>query len=265
MVSRRNLLSGLAATTGGLALGTEARPFVETPWPNGARGAVSLSYDDGLSNQSLFAAPELARRGWRGDFFLTLDNMRDAFPAWKAVAAAGHEIGNHTTHHRCDLRPFAPGGYIRDEVMATQVAFDQAFGPLPRQFAYPCSVTNLGRGGPNVELHRFGELLRGQGFLSARTSDGPPMTQSYAWTHRMALTADAPTYEKDDPAEAIAYLDEALKGGRWAILVFHTLAEARTESGATSLKVHSAILDAIAARPLWCAPIGEVLAHIRPK
>ena len=50
--------------------------------------------------------------------------------------------------------------------------------------------------------------------------------------------------------------------GRWANLVFHGLGPTRAASGDTTNATHEAILDAIRTRPIWCAPISEVLGHI---
>ena len=88
------------------------------------------------------------------------------------------------------------------------------------------------------------------------------MSRRYARDHRFALNAIAPTYATEDLSEALAYLDLTVARGRWANLVFHGLAPTRADSGDTANAVHEAILDAIAKRPLWCAPIGQVLAHL---
>lgn len=258
VLGRRAFIEGLGATVAGGA----GAPF---QWPKGARGAVSLTYDDGLTSHLDVAAPALEARGWRGNFFLTLENMADRVSDWKKVAASGHELCNHTIHHRCDLRPFNPDRYIHREIVEAQTVFDAQFGKQPRIFAYPCGATNLGAGNANQELHRYTTLLSHAGFEAARTSDGDPMNPSYAWRKRMALNATAPTYEKDSPAEAIDYLELALRRGAWAILVFHTLTPGKLEPGDTSVATHDAILDAIAQRPFWVAPMGEVLEQVRPK
>ncbi len=233
-----------------------------TGWPGGARAAVSLTYDDSLVSHLTFAAPAVTARGWKANFFVTLENMEDRIPDWQAVAALGHEIGNHTVHHLCGLPTTRPDAYFRHEVLAAQARFDQIFGPQPKLFAYPCGVTDLGPGTPNEQLRRYRELLQAAGFMGARTSDGEPMSPHYARTHRFALNCSAPTYEVDSPAEALKYLDSARANGRWAILTFHGLAPHKDESGGTSNPVHEAILDHIARGPFWCAPIGQVLNHL---
>ena len=256
---RRAILGGLAGTLPApLAFGA-ART---APWPGGARGAVSLSYDDGLTSQYQYAPPALRARGIKASFFLTLDNMQDRVAEWRAVAAEGHELGNHTVHHYCGLPTTRPERFVQREVVDAQVRLNTLFGRQPRILAYPCGLTDLGPGTPNDQLHLYAGLLREAGFVAARTSDGPPMSRRYARDHRFALNAIAPTYATEDLSEALAYLDLTVARGRWANLVFHGLAPTRADSGDTANAVHEAILDAIAKRPLWCAPIGQVLAHL---
>jgi len=256
---RRAWLGGLAASVSAPAAFGAARTLA---WPGGARGAVSLSYDDGLSSQFQYGAPALRARQLKASFFLTLDNMQDHVPEWRAVAAEGHELGNHTVHHYCGLPQTHPERFVRREVLDAQTRLDALFGPQPRILAYPCGVTDLGPGPPNDQLHRYVGLLREAGFVAARTSDGPPMSPGYARAHRFDLNACAPTYETADLSEALAHLDMAVARGRWANLVFHGLGPARVENGDTANAVHEAILDAILKRSLWCAPVGQVLAHL---
>lgn len=75
----------------------------EFSWPNGARAAVNLAYDDALDSQLDLAIPALNRYGFKGSFYLTLasDTVRLRLDDWRAVAANGHELGNHTLFHPC--------------------------------------------------------------------------------------------------------------------------------------------------------------------
>lgn len=257
-LGRRSLLGGLA----GLSLSSTVRAADAPFWPGGARAAVSLSYDDGLDSHITHAAPALSGRGFKGTFFLTLENMQEHVADWRSVATGGHELCNHTIHHYCGLPRSAPKSYFTREVLEAQTQFETLFGPQPKLFAYPCGATDLGKGSPNAQLHRYHTYLQAEGFVGARTSDGPPMSQAYARRHRFALNASAPTYEHDTTEEAFDYLDTAQNLGRWAILVFHGLGPERRELGETSIAVHDAILDRIESGPFWCAPIGEVLRHI---
>ncbi len=72
-------------------------------WPNGAKAAVNLAYDDALDSQLDNAIPALNRYGFKGSFYLTLasDTVRSRLDEWKAAAKRGHELGNHTIFHQC--------------------------------------------------------------------------------------------------------------------------------------------------------------------
>ncbi|MYN05278.1 family 16 glycosylhydrolase [Pseudoduganella sp. DS3] len=72
-------------------------------WPNGARAAVSLAYDDALDSQLDHALPALDRHGVKATFYLTLANppVQRRLAAWRAAAQGGHELGNHTLFHQC--------------------------------------------------------------------------------------------------------------------------------------------------------------------
>jgi peptidoglycan/xylan/chitin deacetylase (PgdA/CDA1 family) len=75
-------------------------------WPNGARAAVSLAYDDAAPSQLDNAIPALDRHGLKGSFYLTLaaDSVRTRMDEWRAAARNGHELGNHTLFHQCSAK-----------------------------------------------------------------------------------------------------------------------------------------------------------------
>src|SRR5436190_17053286 len=75
-------------------------------WPNGARAAIVLTYDDAVASQLDNAIPALDSAGLKGTFFLS--NVRQAdVERWKAAAASGHELANHTLNHPCLAGTFA--------------------------------------------------------------------------------------------------------------------------------------------------------------
>jgi peptidoglycan/xylan/chitin deacetylase (PgdA/CDA1 family) len=75
-------------------------------WPNGAQAAVSLGYDDAMDSQLDNAVPALDRYGLKASFYLTLgrDTVRTRMGEWRAAAANGHELANHTLFHQCSKR-----------------------------------------------------------------------------------------------------------------------------------------------------------------
>ncbi len=84
-----------AAMLAPAATAAEKESFV---WPEGRKAAVSLAYDDALDSQLDNAIPALDKFGLKGSFYLQLarDPVRKRMAQWRAAAANGHELGNHT-------------------------------------------------------------------------------------------------------------------------------------------------------------------------
>jgi peptidoglycan/xylan/chitin deacetylase (PgdA/CDA1 family) len=231
-------------------------------WPGGARAAVSLTYDDGLDSQLANAVPALNARGLKATFFLTKENMEARLSDWQAVAAAGHEIGDHTVSHPCELKAYSANRFAREEVDEAETFLDAGFGvDRQRVFAYPCGVIDLGRGPQLASELRYIDVLRRR-FAAARAADGDPNDPRQVGRDRYLLHAIAPTYERDDPRLALAYMRKALNWGFWAILIFHDILPRRLGDGDTSIASHDLILDWVMARPIWCAPMRSVLREL---
>jgi Polysaccharide deacetylase len=77
---------------------------VARPWPDRAKVAVSLSYDDAIPVHHRVVAPLLDKHGLHGTFYLSISNLESP-DAWKAVASPGHEQGNHSLFHPCRRDP----------------------------------------------------------------------------------------------------------------------------------------------------------------
>lgn len=122
-------------------------------WPKGQKAAVSLAYDDALDSQLDHAIPALNKYGLKGTFYLQLSSaaIDKRLPEWRAAAAKGHELGNHTLFHQCSKSK--PGrdwvGVHRDldklsvEQMKDQVVMANTMlysidGKRERTFTAPC-------------------------------------------------------------------------------------------------------------------------------
>jgi peptidoglycan/xylan/chitin deacetylase (PgdA/CDA1 family) len=88
MLTRRSISTGLAATAaagGALGLARAATAASANIWPNGAKAAVSLTYDDGLDSQLENGVGALQSAGLKATFFLTKDNIGDSIGDWVKV------------------------------------------------------------------------------------------------------------------------------------------------------------------------------------
>lgn len=89
-----------ARELGYLTILKDERAFM---WPNGAKAAVTLAYDDALNSQLDNAIPALNKYGFKGSFYLTLASpvFQERKQEWQTIAQQGHELGNHTINHAC--------------------------------------------------------------------------------------------------------------------------------------------------------------------
>jgi peptidoglycan/xylan/chitin deacetylase (PgdA/CDA1 family) len=261
MITRRSLAAGgLGMSVALVAAPAWAR---RSPWPGDALAAVSLTYDDGLDSQLDYAVPALDARGFKATFFLTEENMAARLRDWQAVAADGHEIGDHTVDHPCDLRRYSAARFAREEIAGAERFLDSNFGPdRDRVYAFPCGVIDLGRGPQLKTQLRYISVLR-PAFAAARAADGDPNDPRKVRRDRYALQAIAPTFDRDDPALAINYVRKAVRWGFWAILIFHEVLPKRLGEGDTSIASHDLILDWIKGQPVWCAPMRSVLRELK--
>jgi len=267
LIGRRHFLSRTTRSLAALTLVTATRSAgarKRFSWPDGKRGAVSLTYDDGLPSQLDIAMPQLESCGLRGTFFVTGNEIPARDADWRAAAARGHEIADHTIDHPCDLRRYRAREFVEREIRPMEEYLDALAGPSRfRGYAYPCDVTNLGSGSANAQVSRYARLLKRAGIIAARTSEGDPndplrcRVSAYR-LHGLAMGFDAP-----DPEAVQAYLQLAIDRGHWAILIFHGLVAEISRTGDTRIRDHQAILDSIWRSDLWCCPVGRVLSYIR--
>jgi peptidoglycan/xylan/chitin deacetylase (PgdA/CDA1 family) len=259
--TRRRILQ-LSLGAFSLRLVTPRRAQAAALWPTGARGAVSLTYDDGLNSQLDYAVPELDRRGLTATFFLTEENAQPRIADWEAIALRGHEIADHTISHPCDMRAVSAAALRARELAPMEAFLDANFGGgRLRSFAYPCGYLGLGSGSRSVRYGRYQRLVRST-FRAARTTAGGPNTAGGAFHDPFHLHGFEPTYDADVVAPAARYLRHTLTMGGWAIFVFHEVRPRWMGEGDVSTAVHSRILDLVQAQGLWCAPMNSVLNRL---
>jgi peptidoglycan/xylan/chitin deacetylase (PgdA/CDA1 family) len=263
--SRRSLFAAAAGLTlSGGALAGVARAQPDRAWPGGARGAVSLTYDDGLNSQLDNAVPELKRLGLKATFFLTEENAHWRLPDWEALAHDGNEVANHTMTHPCALSGYSTGRFEQAEIDRMEGYLDNNFGAdRARTFAYPCGYLGIGKGGRHARYARYRRVLEHDGVVAARTTAGGPNRPQEAVADPLHLHGFEPTYEGDGVAPAIRYLNETVAQGGWAILVFHDVLPQWRNDGDASVATHNRILAHVAALDVWCAPMGQVFDYVQ--
>lgn len=266
LISRRSLFAaGPALVVGGLALDRRAEAQ-SSPWPGGARAAVSLTYDDGLNSQLDNAVPTLKRLGLKATFFLTADNAHWRLADWEALARDGNEVANHTMTHPCALGGYSAARFEHAEIDRMEGYLDSHFGAdRQRTFAYPCGYLGIGHGDRHARFARYRRVLERDGVVAARTTAGGPNRPEDVVADPLHLHAFEPTYEGDGVGAAVRYLNETVAQGGWAILVFHGVVPRWRGDGDASVASHDKILAMIAALDLWCAPMGQVFDYVESR
>ncbi len=124
---------GAQAIAGGLGVGVVKR--------GPARPMVALTFDDGPDPEHTPRILDaLAASGARATFFM-VGTQAEALPGIaRSVAAAGHDVGNHTYGHR-HLWTLSPGASIA-EVDRGAAAVADATGVMPRYFRPPWGTFN---------------------------------------------------------------------------------------------------------------------------
>lgn len=246
-----------------LALSTtvSAKPF---EWPNGARYAVSLTYDDALASHLKFAVPALDKAGLHGTFFLCGAPMRDpkALQAWLPVAKAGHELGSHSIEHACAKSiglATPPGGLEAYDLPRMEKELKEsrarlvALGvrPIAETYAYPCGNTWVG------EEHSSFIPVVGKLFKAARG-----VMSSVADPTSVDLL-NVPAVNADRSGESLRNWAEQAEGqGGWVVFMFHGVGG---DYLTTKLEAHQMLLDYLKSADglVWVAPFGEVADWVK--
>jgi len=219
-IARSSTLIAIALLLCGTAA-AQASPH----WPNGKKAAIVLTYDDSLRSQLDVAIPQLNEVGLKGTFFLNGTFAPEDLSRWRAVAAAGHELGNHSMFHPCPAAAFASESQFHTENysvrgMLREISSMNTFllamdGKKTRTYGVPCSQTMVGG-------QDYTEALRASGLVRyARTGgDGdaviadPAKLDPLRVPSRMFSTANG-------AADLIGFAESVRKSGGMGVFMFH--------------------------------------------
>jgi peptidoglycan/xylan/chitin deacetylase (PgdA/CDA1 family)/uncharacterized membrane protein YphA (DoxX/SURF4 family) len=238
-------------------------------WPTGAKGAVVLTYDDGMDTHLDHAAPDLDAAGLKGTFFVTgqSESLAKRMPEWRALAARGHELANHAIFHPCLRKPaggaerdwvkpeYALEGYtvgrIRDEVAAMNTTLLALDGETVRTFAYNCCDTTVAAGQSYVDALR-------PLFLAARAGDDRIAGDAGALDPMLV-----PSWAATDVtgAQLIAFAQKAVDAGGLAVFQFHGIGG---QWLSVSREAHRELIAwlALHRQMAWTDTFKRVLQHV---
>jgi peptidoglycan/xylan/chitin deacetylase (PgdA/CDA1 family) len=195
-------------------------------WPGGAKAAVSLAYDDAAPSQLDHALPALNKYGIRGTFYLTLSSptIDQRLAEWRAAAAQGHELANHTLFHQCrrsqperewvephrDLDTTTVA-QMRDQIALANTMLYAIDGRRERTFTAPCG--DLQAAGVN-----YLPAIRGE-FVAIKASVGRGPVPAMATLDPYLVPVVIPVNQTG--AQLIALVKEAGERGTMIAFTFH--------------------------------------------
>lgn len=251
------MLAAAASSTRG------SQPPPAFKWPNGAKAAVSLSFDDARESQLVNGVPLFAEHGVKVTFYLTASNIGDRGPSWRQAAASGHEMGNHTVHHPCSANfPWAREHALEDytldrmraELLEANRLIEAATGQKPATFAYTCGHTFVGRGLEAKSLVPLvAELFTaGRGWLG-ETSNDPAFADP---AQLIGYPMDAVEF-----AELKPVVDEAIAQGRWLVLAGHDIGRGPGPQ-VTRVSMLRELLPYLRQRGVWVDTVANIAAYV---
>ncbi|AEW02405.1 polysaccharide deacetylase [Niastella koreensis] len=237
------------------------------PW-KGKKCAVVLTYDDGLDIDITNVLPALDSLGLKGTFYVAdyQGHLQSQIPAWRAAAAKGHELGNHTLFHPCEGgrpgREFVTADYdmnkysmrrITNEILAMNAVLTAIDGKTNRTFAFPC-------GDNKIHDTAYLDSLR-KDFTGARGVAGDIPTIDHVDLYNM------PGYgaNNDSGESMIQWVMEAEAKRGLLVIVFHGVGGGHDLN--VSLHAHSVLLHYLKQheKDIWIAPMVEVATFIRDR
>jgi peptidoglycan-N-acetylglucosamine deacetylase len=251
-----------------------SKTFPENYWLGNKQAAISLTYDDGYVSNLDNAIPQLEIAGFRGSFYLHINNpdVQNNIARWKQAFENGHEVGNHTMNHFCGARLleltteqliFEVGG--AEQWLIDNIGYDGF-----RAFAYPCTYIRAGdafMGDGAVMPKNFSDtyysVVKGTYMIS--TTGFGTINDDYekfvGGTHdidRNAILFNQPS----TLAPFIDFCKAALNSGGWAVIAFHGIGD---DKMTTDFSIHQELLNYLKQNEdkYWVAPLRDVAKHIR--
>lgn len=236
-----------------------------TTW-NGKKCAVVLTYDDGLNVHLNNAIPALDSAGVRGTFYISdyFNGLTAQIPKWRASAAKGHELANHSIWHPCEGgragREFVKVDYdlrnytvkrMTDEVRAMNNILNAIDGKTKRTFAYPCGDTK-------IHDTSYINPLRNN-FVAARgvKSEMLPINKIDLYNIGCYMIAE------QTGQQLIDLVKKAMQSNTLLVFLFHGVGGEHSLN--VSLDAHRQLLQFLKQnqKDIWIAPMIEVADYIK--
>lgn len=234
-------------------------------WPEGARVALSLSFDDARSSQVEGGTELLDRHGVKATFFVLPSGVEERLAGWKKAVASGHEIGNHSSTHPCTGNFAWSRSKALEEMTLPQLERDlregnsrlqELLGVVPETFAYPCGQKFVGRG---LDTRSYVPVvaslfLAGRGFKDEVAND-PAFCDLAQIT---GIDVDGKDFE-----EVLPLVEAAREAKGWLVLAGHEMGEKGEQTTRLALLDRLIQYARDPAQGVWLAPVGTVARYVR--
>lgn len=241
-------------------------------WPAHIQCAVSLTYDDGLPIHTTHVGPLLQQQGLRATFYPpTLSDLRQHPDRWRDLAAAGHELGNHTVFHPCrrtpveqfswledcyDLCSYSPAR-LRAELDVANFALTLIDGQTERTYGNTCCDVTIGYGPTEQPI----EPILADVFVAARGG----LTNRIAQPSDPLNLLNVGCLQADGRSlsELRDIMDNARARGGWAVFMIHGIG-AETHGLHLDRDIHQHFIEWLAEQrqTIWTAPLREIARYI---
>lgn len=237
-------------------------------WPDGKKAAVCLTYDDAFASQLDIVIPLLDKLNFKGTFYIDgqEENLDLRMDEWRAAAANGHELGNHTLFHPClfetrgEKREWLADAYKMEnytveqfmkECRVANVLLKAIDGKFERSFAYTCCDTYVGE---NESLLKPLTQL----FPSARSIGPTPISM------QDVNVMDVPSFAlfNHSAEELIEQVNIAQEHGTFVVFLFHGVGDSHLP---VSPKVHLQLVNYLDANrdTIWTDTFLNVMNHVK--
>lgn len=243
------------------------KPFA---WPQGARAAVSLTYDDAVPVHYRKVGPLLSKHGLAATFYLTVEYAESA-REWRKLSKRGHELGNHSLFHPCrqdpeekyawlddhyDLQNYSEDR-LRDELVVANKFIDLIDGGEPRTYGNPCNHVTIGKG----DAERSMDPVLQELFVASRgTVTNRVITpEGMDYNQLGHFKADGKTF-----LELKAHIDTAIEKGGWVIFLIHGVGKGNHPWYMEEAE-HARLVEWLAQNKeiVWTAPVVDVATHLK--
>jgi peptidoglycan/xylan/chitin deacetylase (PgdA/CDA1 family) len=237
-------------------------------WPDGRQAAIALTYDDGLRSQLDVAIPQLDRAGLKGTFFLNGTFAQEDLLGWRAAAAEGHELGNHTVFHPCRRGMFPMPRQYNSEIYTVKTMLEEIRvmntflfaidGRTERSYAVPCDRPVVGHNKDYIKA------LRASGLVRYVRQDGPDDKANVLDPTRRIDPFNVPCQFFDEDvtgARLIDFVKRVRDSGGFGVLGFHGVGG---DYLTTSAEAHRELVDYLAAHKhdIWVTTFSKLMDYV---